>query len=556
MNTKNNLVLLLISILIINFIISDNITDNFNDSKKEVFAQETAAGQFSTYTNEKYGITMQYPSDWTKTEGEDEVEDLEDLVEIVKFSKDIDYYEGEVSLYLDQNQSLSLQEYLSDTIKIYEDSYDDFKLLSSNANTDKTLSGHPAYFLGYTLKEEVESNDTKYLELGAKIGNDFYNVEYSAEEGDHYDESLPIAQKMIDSIKIGNDAATSPLPTSSQQQQPQQQPLQQPLQQSQQQPQIIIPKSNIPPAAINGQNQQLIDKIAIKITEAKPSVDYVSLKKVLEKLALQKENKGENVQESLTQILNQVSQNPENIVVDNIANLALKESSSNTQQQPPSIQKQNQVTPQPTNDFSHGNDNTVSDKALEIDPTNIDALVKKSKALYAQDRFDEAIQYLDKILQIEPNNIVALNNKGVALLMLDKDEEAITYYDKVIQIDPNHTVALNNKGNALYTLKKYDESIKYLDKVIQIDPNHTVALNNKGEALSMLDKDEEAITYYDKVIQIDPNNIDALSNKGDSLYYLDRNDEAITYYDKILQIEPNNTYALYMKNTALNELYR
>ena len=65
MNRGNNLALLLISIFIINFIISDNITDSFNDGKitAEVFAQETTAdGQFSTYTNEKYGITMQYPS--------------------------------------------------------------------------------------------------------------------------------------------------------------------------------------------------------------------------------------------------------------------------------------------------------------------------------------------------------------------------------------------------------------------------------------------------------------------------------------------------------------
>ena len=57
---------------------------------------------------------------------------------------------------------------------------------------------------------------------------------------------------------------------------------------------------------------------------------------------MQKENKGENVQESLTNILNQISQNPESKVVDNIANIALKVSSSNTQQ--PSNTQQNQVT--------------------------------------------------------------------------------------------------------------------------------------------------------------------------------------------------------------------
>ena len=77
----------------------------------------------------------------------------------------------------------------------------------------------------------------------------------------------------------------------------------------------------------------VIDKIAIKVTEAKPSADYVSVKKVIEGVESQKHNKRENVQESLTNILNLVSQNPESIVVDNIVNLAIKESASNTQQQ-------------------------------------------------------------------------------------------------------------------------------------------------------------------------------------------------------------------------------
>src|SRR5215208_4608908 len=138
MNKRNKLVLLLISIFVINFIISDNIKDNFNDGKKEVFAQETTAAQFSSYTNEKYDITMQYPSDWIKSEGEEKDidEDYSDIV-IVRFIKDIDYLEGEVTLYIDQDQSIPLEEYLSNTIENYEEYYDDFdfEIISSSANT-------------------------------------------------------------------------------------------------------------------------------------------------------------------------------------------------------------------------------------------------------------------------------------------------------------------------------------------------------------------------------------------------------------------------------------
>ena len=248
MNTGNNFVLLLISIFIINFLISYNILDKFNDGKAvAVFAQETASGQFTTYTNEKYGITMQYPSDWTKSEVEGKVGSDESIT-IVTFSKDIDDHKGDVSLYLDPNKSMSLEEYLSSSIEVYEEAYGDFdfELVSSNAYTDKTLSGQPAYTLEYTLEEEGGTDDTintKYLELGAKIGNNYYYVEYFAEEGNDYDASLPIAQKMIDSIKIGSVVTSKLSP-------------------QQQQPQIIIPKANTPPTAMNSsvvttQNQSI-----------------------------------------------------------------------------------------------------------------------------------------------------------------------------------------------------------------------------------------------------------------------------------------------------------
>ena len=157
---------------------------------------------------------------------------------------------------------------------------------------------------------------------------------------------------------------------------------------------IAYGSSSSSSSSLSGQNQQLIDKIAIKVTEAKPSADYVSVKKVIERVALQKHNKGGNVQESLTNILNQVSQNPESIVVDNIVNLALKESASNTQQQPSNTQQQNQVTPQPTNDLSNRNDTKVSDKALEIGPNATYALFNEGRALYDLGKYDEAYTVL------------------------------------------------------------------------------------------------------------------------------------------------------------------
>jgi tetratricopeptide (TPR) repeat protein len=190
-------------------------------------------------------------------------------------------------------------------------------------------------------------------------------------------------------------------------------------------PVINITYGSSSSSSISGENQQLIDKIAIKITDAKPSADYISVKKVLERLALQEQNKGGNAQESLTKILNQISLNlGESKVVDKIVNLALKESSSYIQQQqqeqqPSNTQQQNQVTPQSANDFSNIDYIMVSDKALKSNPNDTDALNGKGDALYDLEKYDEAIQNYDKVLQIDPKNQNALDMKNTALKELD-----------------------------------------------------------------------------------------------------------------------------------------
>jgi tetratricopeptide (TPR) repeat protein len=197
---------------------------------------------------------------------------------------------------------------------------------------------------------------------------------------------------------------------------------------------------------------------------------------------------------------------------------------------------------------------TWYDKALSIDPNNIEALNYKGVALSNLGKNEEAINWYDKALAIDPNNVNVLNNKGVALSNLGKNEEAINWYDKALSIDPNNIEALNYKGIALSNLGKNEEAINWYDKVLAIDPNNFNVFNNKGIALSNLGKNEEAITWYDKALAIKPIYVDPLYNKGLALNNLGKYEEAITWYDKALSIDPNNIEALNYKGIALSNL--
>ena len=96
-------------------------------------------------------------------------------------------------------------------------------------------------------------------------------------------------------------------------------------------------------------------------------------------------------------------------------------------------------------------------KALAINPNNEYALTGTAWALVEDgdnwqaghgDNWLETMKYSDKALVIDPNNIQALNLKGAALLYgdLGKYNESIAYFDKALSINPYYAKALYNKG--------------------------------------------------------------------------------------------------------------
>ena len=126
----------------------------------------------------------------------------------------------------------------------------------------------------------------------------------------------------------------------------------------------------------------------------------------------------------------------------------------------------------------------------------------EGKALYFDDKYEEAIECYDRALSIDPNNADAWYWKGSTLRDMGKHSEAIECYDKALEIDPNYILAecgkeeseeklkpkLNGKtadewfDEALFENDPY-EKIKCYDNCLKLDPNNAVAWNNKGNSL-------------------------------------------------------------------------
>jgi tetratricopeptide (TPR) repeat protein len=143
------------------------------------------------------------------------------------------------------------------------------------------------------------------------------------------------------------------------------------------------------------------------------------------------------------------------------------------------------------------------DKAIEINPKDADAWNNKGLALGKLGLTAESKAAIDRAKELEtegstgtPGTIsISPNATGTAKDWFDEGntlyaqgryDDAIQAFDKAIEIDPQDADVRYNKGAPLYGQKKYGEAIQAYDKAIEIDPQYALAWNYKGLALGIL----------------------------------------------------------------------
>lgn len=237
-------------------------------------------------------------------------------------------------------------------------------------------------------------------------------------------------------------------------------------------------------------------------------------------------------------------------------------------------------------------------KALEIEPDNLQAWNSKGNALYSSSKYEESIKCYDKILGKDPNTTVIWCSKGNALAFLKKYNEALVCYEKALTIDPKNKDAKNNKQSALKVIKllknsklsdgyftqgydlymknKYQEALQYFNKALKLNPKNEKAKDhkqytleilktnkleeqennyvNRGNELSLSGQYNDAILNYESALKIDPNNAVAWLGKAYAYHSLGKYDVAIGCYTKVLELDPTNSDARKYAYEAQNEI--
>lgn len=154
---------------------------------------------FAKYHNPAYGITIQYPSSWSKQEINSSVVTNE-IVEFISPSEtDLDKFREKLVITVeDLSNPLSLKEYTNLSKQQITNQNQNVKILRE---FDSNLAGKRAYTVVYTVNDE--QSNLKRMETWTLNNFKVYSIVYEAEL-DECDEYLPTAETMIKSLQFEN----------------------------------------------------------------------------------------------------------------------------------------------------------------------------------------------------------------------------------------------------------------------------------------------------------------------------------------------------------------
>jgi DNA-binding winged helix-turn-helix (wHTH) protein/TolB-like protein/Tfp pilus assembly protein PilF len=143
------------------------------------------------------------------------------------------------------------------------------------------------------------------------------------------------------------------------------------------------------------------------------------------------------------------------------------------------------------------------DKALLLDPNDINALLAGALLAIEDLQFDAAEQLLNKVLSVDASNARGLYVYSELALARNQFDAALTYADKALKIDPLSPWINVNKAIVHFWRNEMAKALTSVEHAINIDSNYTWAYVWKAKILSQKGQVSDAIEAMKACLDID-----------------------------------------------------
>jgi adenylate cyclase len=117
----------------------------------------------------------------------------------------------------------------------------------------------------------------------------------------------------------------------------------------------------------------------------------------------------------------------------------------------------------------------LTSKALALDADWTRAHALKGEILRNQGHYQEAVAEHERALALDPSNVDAAVDLGWDYQRLGRFDKSLEYFDKAIRTspyDPRLAFFYSGKARANFGLKRYDQAIEWARRAIVIKPNY------------------------------------------------------------------------------------
>jgi tetratricopeptide (TPR) repeat protein len=139
----------------------------------------------------------------------------------------------------------------------------------------------------------------------------------------------------------------------------------------------------------------------------------------------------------------------------------------------------------------------VSFSATAQDSTSADYF-KKGDYYYRNFDYNLAVEYFDKAIKLDPGNINALLERGFSRNILKDYAGATSDFTEVIKLNPDHRWAYISRGSSRNKTGDYVLAIEDFNKALELDPTDQEAYNNRGFSKKMSGDKEGACADWNK----------------------------------------------------------
>lgn len=154
-------------------------------------------------------------------------------------------------------------------------------------------------------------------------------------------------------------------------------------------------------------------------------------------------------------------------------------------------------------------------------------------------KYEKALEAYRRVLNIEPRNVDALVRMGQTYQRSDMSDRALESYQKAVALDPNYYMPHLWLGSYYYRRGDYTHAEAEFRAATIAAPGTYDAWTSLGAALDVLDRDTESEQALRESIRL-KETPRALNSLGGVLARAHRDAEAIPTYERAVSLEPSN----------------